>query len=196
MNVHKTKFEKKTVLWGTITLSEIGKQNLHVQAKNVFFEKGCRKSAFDNPERYCGWFWIHCSSKKFERMAREAMEICLRVLKKSNKSRFDSYSRHQVTSKMVSRFAAVTNKEISQIIKRAVPEIHEEDDKIRFEIFYSWLQCCVYTRIFIHDSTVIISIDNQDSTKRLPSSTVFYLEYPAGIEAHDLKLMVAWKFLL
>ena len=26
------------------------------------------KSARDNPERYCGWFLIHCSSKKFERM--------------------------------------------------------------------------------------------------------------------------------
>ena len=29
---------------------------------------------------------------KFERMARESMDICLRVLKESNKSRFDSYS--------------------------------------------------------------------------------------------------------
>ena len=36
---------------------------------------------------------------------------------------------------MASRFAAVTNKEISQIIKRAVPEIHEEGDEIRFESF-------------------------------------------------------------
>ena len=50
------------------------------------------RSARDNPERYCGWFWVHCSSKKFERMAREAMDVCLRVLKESNKSRFDSYS--------------------------------------------------------------------------------------------------------
>ena len=33
------------------------------------FEKGCRKSARDNPEGYYGWFWDHCSSKKFERMA-------------------------------------------------------------------------------------------------------------------------------
>ena len=33
MHVHKTKFEK-TVLWGTITWSEMGKQNL--QAKNVY----------------------------------------------------------------------------------------------------------------------------------------------------------------
>ena len=22
------------------------------------------KSASDNPERYCGWFWVHCSSRK------------------------------------------------------------------------------------------------------------------------------------
>ena len=51
------------------------------------------KSARDNPERYCGWFWVHSSSKKFERMAGEAMDICLRVLKESKKSRFDSYSR-------------------------------------------------------------------------------------------------------
>ena len=32
---------------------------------------------------------------KFERMAQEAMDICLRVLKESNKSRFDSYSRQE-----------------------------------------------------------------------------------------------------
>ena len=43
------------------------------------------------PERYCGWFWIHRFSKRFERMTREAMDVCLRVLKESNKSRFDSY---------------------------------------------------------------------------------------------------------
>ena len=45
-----------------------------------------------NPERYCGLFRVHCFSKKFERMAGEAMGICLRVLKESNKRRFDSYS--------------------------------------------------------------------------------------------------------
>ena len=36
---------------------------------------------------------------------------------------------------MPSRFAAVTNKEISQVIKHAVPEIHEEGDEFRFESF-------------------------------------------------------------
>ena len=49
------------------------------------------KSARDNPVRYCGWFWVHCFSKKFQRMAGESMDVCLRVLKESNKSRFDSY---------------------------------------------------------------------------------------------------------
>ena len=50
------------------------------------------KSARDNPEGYCGWFLVHCSSKKFQRMAQEAMDVCLRVLKQSKKSRFDSCS--------------------------------------------------------------------------------------------------------
>ena len=33
MHLHKTRFEKKTVLWGTTTWSEMGKQNL--QAKTL-----------------------------------------------------------------------------------------------------------------------------------------------------------------
>ena len=41
----------------------------------------------------------------------------------------------QVASKMPFRFAAVTNKEISQLIKQAVPEIHEEGDEVRFGSF-------------------------------------------------------------
>ena len=53
------------------------------------------KSARDNPERYCGWFRAPYSSKKFEKTAREATDICLRVLKESNKSMFDSYSRQE-----------------------------------------------------------------------------------------------------
>ena len=35
-------------------------------------------------------FWVHCSSEKFGRMTREAMDVRLRVLNESNKSRFDS----------------------------------------------------------------------------------------------------------
>ena len=40
-----------------------------------------------------------------------------------------------VASKMPSRFAAVTNKEISQLIKQDFPEIHEEGDEVRFGSF-------------------------------------------------------------
>ena len=40
-----------------------------------------------------------------------------------------------VASKVPYRFAAATNKEISQLIKQAVPEIHEEGDEVRFESF-------------------------------------------------------------
>ena len=53
------------------------------------------KSVRDNSERYYGWFLVHCSSKKFERMSREAMvamDLCLRVLKESNQIRLDSCS--------------------------------------------------------------------------------------------------------
>ena len=50
------------------------------------------KSARDNPEKYCGWFWVPCCPKKLERMAGDAMDICLWVLMESNKSRFDNYS--------------------------------------------------------------------------------------------------------
>ena len=65
---------------------------IHTATSRKTVRKVVGKSARANLERYCGWFWVHCSSKKFERMAREAMDICLRVLKESNKSRFDSYS--------------------------------------------------------------------------------------------------------
>ena len=53
------------------------------------------KSARYNPERYCGWFRVLCSSRKCEKLVREATDICLRVLKESNKSMFDRYSRQE-----------------------------------------------------------------------------------------------------
>ena len=36
---------------------------------------------------------------------------------------------------MPSRFAGVTNKEISRLIKQAVPKIHEEGGEVRFGSF-------------------------------------------------------------
>ena len=45
------------------------------------------KSACDNPERYCGWFW-----KKFWRNGARGHWLCFLVVKRSSKGRFDSYS--------------------------------------------------------------------------------------------------------
>ena len=59
----------------------------------AFSRKVVGKSARDNPERYCEWLCLPCYPKEIEIMAREASDICSRVLMESNKSRFDSYSR-------------------------------------------------------------------------------------------------------
>ena len=61
----------------------------------VILRKVVRKSARDNPKGCSEWFWVYCSSKKFERMALEPMDICLGLLKESSKSKFDSYSRQE-----------------------------------------------------------------------------------------------------
>ena len=50
------------------------------------------KSARDNSERYCGRFWVLLSSKKFERMAQETMDLCFQMLKESTNRRFNRYS--------------------------------------------------------------------------------------------------------
>ena len=65
--------------------------SVHNAAYIAISGKVVGKSAREYPERYCGLLWVHCFSKKFERMTREAMDVCLRVLKESSKSRFDSY---------------------------------------------------------------------------------------------------------
>ena len=43
------------------------------------------KSARNNPAKYGGWLWIHCSSKKFQRRAGKGMHERLRVLTESVK---------------------------------------------------------------------------------------------------------------
>ena len=74
---------KFCLFWSGIEYSFLGK------CESVYSYRISRKvvgkSARDNPEWYCGWFLVHCSSKKFERMAREVMDVCLRVLKESKK---------------------------------------------------------------------------------------------------------------
>ena len=58
----------------------------------LFLERLSEKVHATIPKGIVGDFEFTFLSKKFERMAREAMDICLRVLKESNKSRFDRYS--------------------------------------------------------------------------------------------------------
>ena len=77
--------------WGHINTSPLISSVLKV-VYTAMSRKVFGKSARDNPVSYCGWFLVHCSSKKFERMARKAMDLYLWVLKESNKSRFDCYS--------------------------------------------------------------------------------------------------------
>ena len=57
-----------------------------------YFEKGCQTRCTLQSRKV---LWVVLSSrfsKETERMTREAMDICLRGLKESNKSRFDSRS--------------------------------------------------------------------------------------------------------
>ena len=49
------------------------------------------------------------------------------------------------------RFAAVTNKEVSKLIKPAVPEIHKEGDEVRFGSFNR--SCFVLVRLEFIDET-------------------------------------------
>ena len=66
--------------------------SLFCASNTAVSKKVVGKSACDNPKRYCGWFCLPCSLKKFEWMTQEATDICSQVLVESNKSRFDSYS--------------------------------------------------------------------------------------------------------
>ena len=58
-----------------------------------YFEKGCQRKCTRQSRKV---LWVVLSSLLFkesqDRMAREAMDECLQVLKESNESRFDSYS--------------------------------------------------------------------------------------------------------
>ena len=85
----------QTVICLSTTHKEANKEREWSWLIYSYFEKGCRKKCKrQSREVYCGWFWVHSRSspKKFERMAREAKEICWRLLKESKKNRFDSYS--------------------------------------------------------------------------------------------------------
>ena len=71
------------------------------------------------PKGIVGGFEFAVLQRNFERLAGEAMNVCLRVLKESNKSRFDSYSvRIHITFRNVAcRFFPTTFLEIAVFIK-------------------------------------------------------------------------------
>ena len=58
----------------------------------LFQERLSEKVHATIPKRIVGNFEFTFFQKKCQRMAREAMDVCLRVLKESSKSRFDSCS--------------------------------------------------------------------------------------------------------
>ena len=68
--------------------------HLNCNLQLFILEKCCRKKCTRQSWKV---LWVVLSSlffrkrKKFETMAREAMSLCLRVLKENNKSRFDNY---------------------------------------------------------------------------------------------------------
>ena len=43
------------------------------------------KSARDNPERHCGWFWVLFFQRNLKELAGKAMEMCLRAKGKQQK---------------------------------------------------------------------------------------------------------------
>ena len=55
------------------TLMHINKGNALIRYTAIS-RKVVGKSARDNPERHCGWFWIHCSSEKFEKIGTKGHE--------------------------------------------------------------------------------------------------------------------------
>ena len=60
-----------------------------------YFEKVCRKKC---TRQSCKALWVVLSfffQRNLKEFARKAMEMCLQVLKESNRSRFDSYSRQE-----------------------------------------------------------------------------------------------------
>ena len=61
----------------------------------LFRERLSEKVHATIPKGIVGGFEFTVLQRNLKELARKAMKICLRVLKESNKSRFDSYSRQE-----------------------------------------------------------------------------------------------------
>ena len=61
----------------------------------LFRERLSEKVHATIPKGIVGGFEFSVFQRNLKELARKAMEMCLRVLKENNKSRFDSYSRQE-----------------------------------------------------------------------------------------------------
>ena len=62
----------------------------------LFRERLSEKMHATIPKGIVGGFEFSVLQRNLKELARKAMEMCFRVLKESNKSRFDSYSRQEL----------------------------------------------------------------------------------------------------
>ena len=65
---------------------------IHIQ---LFRERLAKKVHATIPKGIVGGFKFTVLQRNLKELARKTMQMCLRVLKESNKSRFDSYSRQE-----------------------------------------------------------------------------------------------------
>ena len=123
----------------------------------LFRERLSEKVHATIPKGIVGGFQFTVFSKKFQRIAREARDVCQQVLKESNKSRFDGYSiRNSVLI-------------ISHITFRDC-HVHSFPTK-RFSYREKYRQIryfCFLARARVHFSLVIVQL-----VKKLRSPTIF-----------------------
>jgi len=67
--------------------AEKEERNQHQVMYTAISRKVVGWSARDKPERFCGWFWVLCSLKKFERMAGEAVDIIMSLSAKGKQQK-------------------------------------------------------------------------------------------------------------
>ena len=67
----------------------------YVRGIQLFRERLSEKVHATTPKGIVGGFGFTVLQRNLKELARKAMKMCLRVLKKSNKSSFDSYSRQE-----------------------------------------------------------------------------------------------------
>ena len=76
-------------------LCQISRSNHAIICLQLFRERLSEKVHATIPKSIMGGFEFSVLQRNLKELARKAMEMCFRVLKESNKCRFDSYSRQE-----------------------------------------------------------------------------------------------------